>query len=57
MSIVSIGLDPAKTVFLVHGVDASGQVGLRRRISRNELVAFFANPSYSSGFGGRCVLG
>ena len=42
MSIVSIGLDLAKTVFQVHGVDASGQVGLRRRLSRNELIPFFA---------------
>lgn len=42
MSIVSIGVDLAKTVFQGHGVDAPGQVGLRRRLSRNELVAFFA---------------
>lgn len=42
MSIVSIGLDLAKTVFQAHSVDASGQVGLRRRLSRNEMIAFFA---------------
>ena len=42
MSIVSIGLDLAKTVFQVHGVDASGQVVLRRRLARNEFIAFFA---------------
>ena len=42
MSIVSIGLDLAKTVFQVHGVDVSGQVGLRRRLSRNEMIAFFS---------------
>ena len=41
MSIVSIGLDIAKTVFQVHGVDETGQVGLRRRLSRHELIAFF----------------
>ncbi len=42
MPIVSIGLDLAKTIFQVHGVDASGQIGLRRRLSRSEAVAFFA---------------
>ena len=41
MSIVSIGLDIAKTVFQVHGVDETGHVGLRRRLSRHELIALF----------------
>lgn len=42
MSIATIGLDLAKTVFQVHGVDASGRAVLRRRLSRGELLAFFA---------------
>jgi transposase len=42
MSTVSTGLDLAKTVFQVHGVDASGQAKLKRRLARHELVAFFA---------------
>ena len=42
MSVVSIGLDLAKSIFQVHGVDASGHTVLRRRLARGELVAFFA---------------
>lgn len=36
-----IGLDLAKHVFQVHGVDASGTVRLRRRLRRSELLEFF----------------
>ena len=42
MSVVSIGLDLAKSVFQVHGVDAAGHTVLRRRLARGDLVAFFA---------------
>lgn len=42
MTVVSLGLDLAKSVFQVHGVDASGRAVLRRRLSRGELVTFFA---------------
>ena len=38
----TIGLDLAKHVFQVHGVDAAGAVVLKRRLRRRELVAFFA---------------
>jgi transposase len=38
----TIGLDIAKSVFQVHGVDADGNVVLRRRLSRSKVVAFFA---------------
>ncbi len=40
--ITTIGLDIAKHVFQVHGVDASGSVGIRRRLRRGEVLAFFA---------------
>ena len=42
MSVVSIGLDLAKSVFQLHGVDASGHAVLRRRLARGELIALFA---------------
>ena len=42
MSVVTIGLDLAKSVFQVHGVDAAGYAVLRRRLGRSELAAFFA---------------
>ncbi|SFK10818.1 transposase [Bradyrhizobium sp. Gha] len=40
-SISTIGLDIAKSVFQVHGVDGSGQVVLRRQLKRRHLLAFF----------------
>src|SRR5271165_6966923 len=36
------GLDLAKAVFQVHGVDAAGAVRLRRAVRRRQLLAFFA---------------
>ncbi len=41
MSITMIGLDTAKAVFQVHAVDAAEQVVTRRKLRRNELIAFF----------------
>lgn len=38
---ITMGLDIAKQVFQVHGVDASGSVVVRRRLRRSEVVAFF----------------
>jgi len=44
MSEVStIGLDIAKSVFQVHGVDAGGEVVVRRRIGRAKVLEFFAD--------------
>jgi transposase len=40
-SISTIGLDIAKSVFRVHGVDAAGQVVLRRQLRRRYVLAFF----------------
>jgi transposase len=37
-----IGLDLAKTVFQVHGADASGAVVLRRRLRGTEVLRFLA---------------
>jgi transposase len=41
----TIGLDIAKLVFQVHGVDAAGQVVIRKRISRAKVLEFFAAVS------------
>ncbi len=40
--VITIGLDLAKSVFQVHGIDASGQVLVRRQLRRKEVVSFFA---------------
>lgn len=41
MKITTIGIDLAKTVFQVHGVDQHGKVGLRRSLGRSRMVPFF----------------
>ena len=43
--VVTIGLDLAKSIFQIHGVDDAGLPMLRRRLSRHELVAYFATMS------------
>jgi transposase len=40
-TITTIGLDIAKSVFQVHGVDAAGQVIIRRQLKRRYVLAFF----------------
>ena len=41
MQITTIGLDLAKSVFQIHAVDRAGQVALRKKLRRAELLAFF----------------
>jgi len=43
MEVTTIGLDLAKNVFQVHGVDRSGKAVLRKRLTRNKVLPFFAN--------------
>src|ERR1700674_5242348 len=40
-AITTIGLDIAKSVFQVHGVDATGQVVIRRQLKRRYVLSFF----------------
>jgi transposase len=40
-SISTVGLDIAKSVFQVHGVDAFGQVVIRRQLKRRYVLEFF----------------
>src|ERR687885_708657 len=48
--VATIGLDIAKSVFQVHGIDAAGAVVVRRKLSRGRILAFFeALP--------RCLVG
>jgi transposase len=39
--ITTIGLDIAKSVFQVHGVDAAGEVVIRRQLKRRSVLALF----------------
>jgi transposase len=40
-AITTIGLDIAKSVFQIHGVDAEGKVVVRRQLRRRHVLAFF----------------
>jgi transposase len=42
-SVTTVGLDLAKHVFQVHGVDVSGRVVVAKAIRRNKLLEFFAS--------------
>ena len=44
-TITTIGLDIAKSVFQVHGVDDAGQVVIRRQLKRRYVLAFFQKLS------------
>src|SRR5262245_28122842 len=48
--ITTIGLDLAKHVFQVHGVDAEGTAVLRKQLRRGQVLAFFSKLP-------RCVVG
>ena len=48
--ITTIGVDLAKHVFQVHGVDADGATVLRKRLRRGQMLAFFGGLP-------RCVIG
>jgi transposase len=43
MKITTVGVDLAKSVFQVHGVDARGKALLRKQLKRSEMLTFFAN--------------
>ena len=40
-TVTTIGLDIAKSVFQVHGIDAEGKVLIRRKLKRGYVLAFF----------------
>jgi len=43
MNITTVGIDLAKTVFQVHGVDERGKVVLRKALKRTELIKMFSS--------------
>src|SRR5437762_8187358 len=44
-AVTTIGLDIAKSVFQIHGVDAAGNVIVRRRLKRRYVLTFFQKLS------------
>ena len=49
-NVTTIGLDIAKSVFRVHGVDAAGEVAVRRKLTRGRVLPFFESLP-------RCLVG
>ena len=43
MNVTMLGIDLAKAVFQVHGVDEHGRAVLSKRLSRQQLLPFLAN--------------
>ena len=43
MNITTLGIDIAKNVFHLHGTDENGKVVLRKRLRREQLLAFMQN--------------
>jgi transposase len=39
--IITLGIDLAKSVFQLHGVDADGRLRLRRQFRRSQMLEFF----------------
>ena len=42
MKLTTVGIDLAKNVFQIHGVDERGKTLLRKKVSRDQIAAFFA---------------
>ena len=42
MQVSTIGLDIAKNVFQVHGVDAAGKSVITRQLRRGQVIGYFA---------------
>ena len=45
MDVATVGIDLAKSIFRLHGVDARGVVVLRRQVTRKQLLPFMARLS------------
>ena len=39
--VITIGLDLARNVFQIHGVDGLGEVAVRRQLRRGQILPFF----------------
>jgi transposase len=50
MKLTMVGIDLAKNVFQVHGVDDRGNTVLRKQLRRGQVLALFARQE-------RCVIG
>ena len=54
MQVTTIGLDIAKNVFQVHGIDATEKVVVRKQLRRSQLIKFFEALAPVSRHGSLC---
>jgi transposase len=61
MKVTTLGIDLAKSIFRLHGVDARGAVALRKQLTRKQVLSFLARLEPCSvgmeACGGRALLG
>ena len=43
MKITTVGIDLAKNVFQVHGIDEHGKAVLKKQFKRDQIATFFIN--------------
>lgn len=53
MKITTIGVDLAKNVFQLHGVDRHGKTVLKKQLRREQMAAFFAKRAPKNGSSSR----
>ncbi len=53
MQITTIGLDIAKNVFQVHGIDATEKVVVRKQLRRSKVIAWSTRKRAVRRFAGR----
>jgi transposase len=49
-TVTTIGLDIAKSVFQVHGIDTEGNVLIRRQLKRRHVLAFLREAAPMPGW-------
>jgi len=45
MQVITFGIDLAKNVFQIHGVDAAGHTVVKKQLKRDQLAPYFANAA------------
>lgn len=43
MEVITIGIDIAKRIFQIHGVDKNGKTVLKKKLMRDQVLSFMAN--------------
>jgi transposase len=54
-AVTTIGLDIAKSIFQIHGVDAAGNIVVRRKLKRRYVLPFFQRLSRRAVCSKRCI--